>query len=79
MINVAPISDQVVNQPNAVIRDDNESCSEELIPKAKNDLGARDGAGASQKTEPNKPDPKFLLYAFAGCAFFASSGIIRKF
>jgi hypothetical protein len=79
LINVAPISDQVINQPNAVIRDDNESCSEELLPKTKNDPGAREAAGANQKNEPNKPDPKFLVYAFAGCACFASAGIIRKF
>jgi hypothetical protein len=47
LINVAPISDQVVNQPNAVIRDDNESFSEELLPKGKGETaGAKDAQAA---------------------------------
>ena len=40
-----------------------------------------DGSGKSSPSSPSarKPDPYYLVYAFSGCLFFATSGILRKY
>lgn len=66
-----PLAQLEQNVPLLLPRDDEDS--EEVEPEVEQP-GKEKGSKA-----PNRPDPRYLVYAFSGCLCFASGGILRKY